>query len=113
MSIPISGLPGGQIRNTGDNNRVNSQGSTSKNSAVSSAPSGHGDDKVSLTSSATQLQQLTQQVSQLPVVDVERVTEVQRSVATGSFEFEPMVAADNMLTQERELAVLESQDIQR
>jgi len=113
MNIPINGLPGSQIQNTGESSRVNSQGSTNESSAVSSAASGQGDDKVSLTSSATQLQQLTQQVSQLPVVDVERVTEVQRSVATGSFEFEPMVAADNMLTQERELAVLESQDIQK
>jgi len=113
MSILINGLPGSQIQDIGNNSRVNSQGSTNKSSAVSGAASEHSDDKVSLTSSATQLQQLTQQVSQLPVVDVERVTEVQRSVATGSFEFEPMVAADNMLTQERELAVLESQDIQK
>jgi len=47
------------------------------------------------------------------MVDAERVTAVQRSVATGSLVIQPAVAADNMLTQERELAVLESQDIQR
>ena len=113
MSISISNLPGSTIQNTGDNNRVSSQDSTSKDSAVSSATSGYSDDRVSLTSSATQLQQLTQQVSELPMVDVERVTDVQRALATSSLEIRPMVAADNMLTQERELAVLESQDIQR
>ena len=113
MSIPISGLPGSPIQNTGDNSRVNSQGSTNNSSAASSTASDHGNDKVSLTSSATQLQQLTQQVSELPMVDVERVTDVQRALATSSLEIRPMVAADNMLTQERELAVLESQDIQR
>jgi len=113
MNIPINGLPGSTIQNTGDSNRVNSQGSTSKGSAVSVATTGQSDDKVSLTSSATRLQQLTQQVSQLPMVDAERVTAVQRSVATGSLVIQPAVAADNMLTQERELAVLESQDIQR
>jgi hypothetical protein len=43
----------------------------------------------------------------MPVVDVQRVSDVQRAVGTGSFQFEPATAADNLVTQERELALLD------
>ncbi|MCB1867451.1 MAG: flagellar biosynthesis anti-sigma factor FlgM [Gammaproteobacteria bacterium] len=107
MSVEINGLPGGNIRSAGDNRQVTSaKSATSSNSRSSTPASG---DTVSLTSSATLLQELSSWVAQLPVADEFLVAETQRAVATGSFSFEPAVAADNLLTQEKELATLEVQ----
>jgi len=108
MSVEISGLLGGKVKNTGDNQQVASSDKSLGNSGAATNTSG-GDDKVSLTRSAIRLQDLATQVSQLPVVDMGVVNGVQRSLATGSFQSEPEQAADNLLTQEKELATLEIQ----
>jgi len=104
MSVEINGLPGRHIQNTGDNRQVTSAKTATNSSQSASSPSG---DKVSLTSSATNLQALSDRIAQLPVADGGVVTETQRALATGSFRFEPAVAADNLLTQEKELATME------
>lgn len=104
MSVEINGLPGSQIHNMADNRQVTSAKSATNSPPQSSQAS--SDDKLSLTSSATHLKELTSQISALPVADPKVVAETQRAVATGSFRFEPVVAANNLLTQERELATL-------
>ena len=109
MTVEISGLPGRQIQNTGDSQQVAPSGRPSGNNSAS-ATSGSGGDRVSLTSSALRLQDLATQVSQLPVVDMGLVNGVQRSLDTGSFQFQPEQAADNLLTQEKELATLAVQE---
>lgn len=107
MSVEINGLPGRSIKGAGDNRQVSSAKSATGSAPQSSKPS--SDDKVSLTSSATRLQELSNRIAQLPVADAGLVAETQRAVATGSFRFEPEVAADNLLTQEKELATMEVQ----
>ncbi|MCB1752186.1 MAG: flagellar biosynthesis anti-sigma factor FlgM [Gammaproteobacteria bacterium] len=106
MSVEINGLPGRNIQSAGDNRQVASAKSATGGNRRSSAAA--SDDKVSLTSSATQLQELSSRIAQLPVADAALVAETQRAVATGSFHFEPAVAANNLLTQEKELATLEA-----
>lgn len=108
MSVEISGLLGGKVKNTDDNQQVVSSDKTRGNSGTTTTAGGR-DDTVSLTSSAIRLQDLATQVSQLPVVDMSVVNGVQRSLATGSFQPQPEQAADNLLTQEKELATLEIQ----
>ncbi|MCB1859057.1 MAG: flagellar biosynthesis anti-sigma factor FlgM [Gammaproteobacteria bacterium] len=105
MGVEISGLRGKQVQNSGSS-RQTSSAKSSTGTRPSAAPS---DDKLSLTGSASKLQALATQVAQLPVVDVGLVDETQRAIATGSFHFEPVDAAENLLTQEKELATLESQ----
>ncbi|MCB1829593.1 MAG: flagellar biosynthesis anti-sigma factor FlgM [Chromatiaceae bacterium] len=105
MSVEINGLPRGQIQGSGENRQVTSAKSAARNTAQPAKPA--NDDKVSLTSSATHLQELASQIAQLPVADPAIVAEIQRTVATGSFQIQPAVAADNLLTQEKELATLE------
>lgn len=106
MSVDFNGVSGKNIRNPGDNSQVAATDASKQQPAAPDKPSAAGD-QVSLTHSATQLKALEKQVSELPVVDVKRVTSVQRSVNIGSFSFEPVKAADNLVTQERELAMLE------
>jgi negative regulator of flagellin synthesis FlgM len=107
MSIEINGLPNRQIQDSADSNRVTADKPSAKSSHPATTPT--TGDQFSLTSTASQLQKLTDEVKQLPVVDADLVAEVQRSVVTGSFQFEPVQAADNLLTQERELASLDTQ----
>ena len=107
MSVEISGLPGRNVKGAADNRQVTS--AKSAKGGARQAPRPSGDDKVSLTSSATHLQELSNRIAQLPVVDAGIVSETQRAVATGSFHFQPEVAADSLITQEKELATLETE----
>ena len=70
-------------------------------------------DTVNLTNSATQLQALAAQIAELPVADTRLVSEVQVSLATGTFQVAPVKVANNMLTQEKEFAQLEAQDVEQ
>ncbi len=97
------------------NNTSQKAGSSSKpsstkapqSSARTPTKSTTGDDTVSLTSSATQLQALSAQVSELPVVDAQLVSDVQVSLAAGTFQVAPVEVADNLIAQEKELALLQ------
>lgn len=107
MSVKINDLPGRQVHNSGTGSRVSASGNTGGHARSGATTPGH--DQFSLTRSAAQLKALEAQIAAQPVVDAQRVSGVQRAVATGSFQFQPEVAADNMLTQEREFAQLEMQ----
>ncbi|MFM1892792.1 MAG: negative regulator of flagellin synthesis FlgM [Pseudomonadota bacterium] len=54
-------------------------------------------DRVSLTDQAAQLQTLESQIANLPVVDTQRVREVQHALATGNFHIDPASVADKLL----------------
>ena len=55
-------------------------------------------DQLNLSPKASQLQALENQIANLPVVDTQRVQDVQRTIATGSYTVEPARVADTMLT---------------
>ena len=54
-------------------------------------------DTVSLTGTASQLRSLEQQLSSLPVVDIQRVDAVKREISNGTFEIDPPKIADKMI----------------
>jgi negative regulator of flagellin synthesis FlgM len=68
-----------------------------------------GSDKLSLTNEAAQLKALEAEIAELPVVNTQRVQEVQRSLATGSFQIDPASVADKMLRFEASLATANGQ----
>lgn len=91
----------------------NSTLNTATNSAKSRAPaadatSGSARDTkpdsqasdVSLSSRAQQLSRLEAQVSNSPDVDSDRVAELQKAIADGSFNIDPERIADKMLQQD-------------
>jgi negative regulator of flagellin synthesis FlgM len=61
-------------------------------------------DQLRLSDKASQLQALEAQIASLPVVDTQRVRDVQRTIATGSLQVEPARVADKVLTFEAGLA---------
>lgn len=57
-----------------------------------------GADQLQLSNQAAQLQALEAQIANLPVVDTQRVQDVQRTLATGAFQVQPAQVADKLLT---------------
>lgn len=55
-------------------------------------------DQLQLSNQAAQLQALEAEIANLPVVDTQRVQDVQRTMATGAFQVEPAQVADKLLT---------------
>ena len=99
MTIEIGGVPGKSIQDTGDKSSVT--GSNNSQTAPATTSRSGGGDKVSLTSSAMKLRELEDRIADLPVVDVQRVSDVQRAMATGTLELSEAEAAANLLEIEK------------
>ncbi len=109
-SMKIKGLSGHPI-STGESNQSKAAGKTGKAGTASSGKAaGSGGDTVSLTVSATRLQELEAQIASLPIADAQHVSDIQRSLATGTFAFEPEDAAENLLAQEREFSRMDKKE---
>jgi flagellar biosynthesis anti-sigma factor FlgM len=105
MSVEIQALPGGLVQNAGDGltgARPPAESMTAPSSIVPRG--GQTPDSVNLTDSATRLRELESGLNQLPVVDAQRVEEMQRQLATGSYAVNPVSSADKLLAMERGLA---------
>lgn len=103
--------PSGQPITTGESSKNQATSKTRTRGASPSGKSaGSADDTVSLTGSATRLQELEARVANLPIADAQHVSDVQRSLATGTFAFEPEDAAENLLAQERQFSQLETKE---
>lgn len=109
--MKIKGLSGQPI-STGEGNksRAADQTQTAGTSASGKSAAGASGDTVSLTDSATRLRELEAQIASLPIADAQRVSDVQRSLATGTFIFEPEDAAENLLAQERQFSQMEQKE---
>ena len=98
MSIEINGSgnrPPVASSETGQSATVSKGGAGSAGrSPAPASPSGA--DTFSLTNRAAQLQQLESQIANLPVVDTQRVTEVQHALSTGTLEINPAQVADKL-----------------
>ncbi len=102
MTIEISGVPGKPIQDAGDSSNVNATATKGSNRQAPATPSSKGgNDKVSLTDSAMQLRALENRIADLPVVDVQRVSDVQRALATGTLELSEADAANNLVEMEK------------
>lgn len=98
------------IEISGNNTRppqeaIDASKSSASRPAGSQAPAGNagrtpsgGSDQLQLSTKAAQLQALEAEISTLPVVDTQRVQDVQRTLATGQYEIEPARVADKVLT---------------
>jgi negative regulator of flagellin synthesis FlgM len=101
MAIEISGVPGKPVQDTGEKSSVSATTTNSGNRKAPTTTSGSGNDTVSLTSSAMQLRALEDRIADLPVVDVQRVSDVQRALATGTLELSEADAANNLVEMEK------------
>lgn len=100
MSIDIQGLPGGLVQNAGDSAQT---GRTQEQTGAPQQPQAGQTDTVSITDSASRLRQLESTINALPVVDPQRVEDVQLQLATGSYTVDEVASADKLLEMERNL----------
>ncbi len=100
MAVKISSLSSGSLHGVGGGGSAERTESAASSHALHRTPAGGGDDSISLTNTASQLQQLESRISMMPVVDAQLVEEVQRKLATGSFRIDPDSAASKMLMME-------------
>jgi negative regulator of flagellin synthesis FlgM len=101
MTIEIGGVPGKHVQDSGDKSSVSATTTKGGNQKAPAAKPGAGNDTVSLTSSAMQLRALEDRIADLPVVDVQKVSDVQRAMATGTLELNEADAAENLLEMEK------------
>lgn len=96
MAIEISGLSSRPILDGVDPSAT--AGAQARQGTVGGASGvGATNDRVSLTASATLLQDLEKEVAAMPVVDAQRVEAAQLSLATGTYEIDPARTADKLI----------------
>lgn len=97
MSIEING-PGNHIPlSNGETGRAGTASESTAGAGQPSAQPSASADTFSLTNRAAQIQQLEAQIANLPVVDSQRVSEVQHALATQTLELNPARVADKLL----------------
>jgi len=104
MSIEINGSNGRPPLSTTET----MQSSGTRNDGKESGATGKARtaaDTFQITDRANRLQQLEQEIASQPVVDSQRVQEVQRALATGTLEIDPERVADKLLRFEAGLDV--------
>lgn len=106
MAIEISGggrRPPQEAIEAGKAQAGQAPGKAAGGANAPAAPAAAGD-QFRLSSKASQLQALEAQIASLPVVDTQRVRDVQRTLATGAMQVEPARVADKVLSFEVGLA---------
>lgn len=103
MTIEINGTHGRTPADLGDSQAVSARGQNQEASKPSAGTASSAD-RVSLTDETEHLRQLEQQISNLPVVNTQRVEQVQNALATGSFQIDPAQVADKLLSFEAGLS---------
>lgn len=86
---------GGGINSTRNVNVEDKRTETASNQVKSSGNS--STDKISLTTTATQLQYLQQEIAALPVVDEQKVAALRAAIEDGSYQVDSQKLARNMI----------------
>ena len=95
MPIEISGSPQTHSQVTSDSEKVTvarSEASVPQQETGESVTK----DTVSLTETASNLQQLSNSMSELPVVDSQRVSDIRQAIANGDYPVDAQAIADKM-----------------
>ncbi len=106
MGIEISGNNGralGGALETGKSQATAPQDTATRSTSTGKSTTAGGD-QLKLSNQAAQLQALEAEIANLPVVDTQRVQDVQQTIATGSFQVEPAQVADKLLSFEAGLS---------
>lgn len=100
MGIEISGNSGRPSHEAAEASKSQStaQSAAPARGGASPKPGSSGGDQVHVSNQAAQMHALEAQIANLPVVDTQRVQDVQRTLATGSFQIEPAQVADKLLS---------------
>jgi negative regulator of flagellin synthesis FlgM len=100
MGIEISGTSGRppqEAAESGKSQAGNPAGPQRAGGGGGTKTAATGGDQLQLSNQVSQLKALEAEIANLPVVDTQRVQDVQRTIATGSFQIQPAEVADKLL----------------
>ena len=104
MPIEINGLNSGRAQQSSDREMKKvSKASTGNSKAAGQGGGGSKSDSVTLTGTAARLKEIEQSLAEQPVVDAERVHNVQTAIKNGEFEIQPDRVADKIIDMETSL----------
>ena len=96
MAIEITGLPASHVQDSSGSKQTQAlQNETNRPQQPGTNSSSV--DKVTLTDTAAKLQKLEKQLSNLPVVDQERVASLQKAIASGEYKVDPAKTAEKLV----------------
>ncbi len=93
IGSPTTGAPAARV---GDGSGAEPKSQPTSESSRGSGEAGT-DDRVSLTSTATALQQVEEQLAKLPDVDSKRVEAIKQAIENGSFEIDSNQVAEKLV----------------
>jgi negative regulator of flagellin synthesis FlgM len=98
MAIEITGLPASHVQQSSDKQQIQAlQNGTNRPQQPSNGSAATATDQVTLTDTAAKLQKLEKQLSNLPVVDQERVASLQKAIASGEYKVDPAKTAEKLV----------------
>jgi negative regulator of flagellin synthesis FlgM len=99
MAIEITGLPASHVQQSGDKQQTQAlqNDDTKRSQPQSSGNAVATTDQVTLTETAAKLQKLEKQLSNLPVVDQDRVDRLQKAIASGEYKVDPAKTAEKLV----------------
>ena len=95
--MQINGNGGRPPHEAAEASKSQSTTQANANQPKAAAAAKSGGDQLKLSNQAAQLQALEAEIANLPVVDVHRVEDVQRTLATNSYEIQPARVAHKVL----------------
>lgn len=96
MAIEITGLPASHVQDSSGSSQTQALQNDTKRPQQQGA-SAPATDQVTLTDTAAKLQKLEKQLSNLPVVDQERVARLQKAIASGEYKINPTKTAEKLV----------------
>ncbi len=104
MSMDIKSTGGGPGQNVPIDRAGGQSGQSPKQSSASTpAPSTGGPDKVTFTGDAAKLAQLDEAIQNTTGVDANRVAEIKKAIADGTFKVDSEQIASKLIDMERDL----------
>lgn len=103
MTTDIHGLPPASLPPSGDRPRVKDGQQAPPGSSTARSENSTPTDTVSLTDVATRLAELERVLTNVPVVDTQRVEKVKQAVSEGRYQVDPARVADKLLAFESAL----------
>ena len=103
MAIEITGLPASHVQENSGNKKTQAL-QNDINNQQQAGPNASSTDHVTLTKTAAKLQKLEKDLSNIPVVDQDRVASLRKAIASGDYKIDPVKTAEKLVQFESALS---------
>jgi len=100
MAIEIAGSPASRVQESSGNKQAIQTDKKLQQEGINASPT----DQVTLTKTAAKLQKLEKDLSNIPVVDQDRVASLRKAIASGEYKVDPVKTAEKLVQFESALS---------